>query len=42
MRNLNVQPHLESRLSEDARAYHLLDALSTRPPVAYLKKVTQT
>ncbi len=42
MRNLNVQPHLESRLSEDARAYHVLGAVRTRPPVAFLKKVTQT
>ena len=30
-----------SRLKEDERAYHALDALNTRPAVTYLRKVTQ-
>ena len=30
-----------SRLSDDARAYHVLSELNTRPAVTYLKKVTQ-
>ncbi len=30
-----------SQLSTDARAYHVLNALNTRPAVTYLKKVTQ-
>ena len=30
-----------SRLSDDARSYHVLSALNTRPAVTYLKKVTQ-
>ena len=34
----------ESRVSQvatDARAYHVLGELNTRPAVTYLKKVTQ-
>ena len=31
-----------SQLSEDARAYHVLGELNTRPAITYLKKVTQT
>ena len=30
-----------SQLSEDARAYHVLGELNTRPAITYLKKVTQ-
>ena len=30
-----------SRLSEDARAYHVFGELNTRPAITYLKKVTQ-
>ena len=31
-----------SRLSNDARGYHVLSALNTRPAVTYLKKVTRS
>ena len=31
-----------SQLSEDARAYHVLGELNTRPAITYLKKVTRT
>ncbi len=30
-----------SQLSNDARAYHVLSVINTRPAVTYLKKVTQ-
>ena len=30
-----------SQLSDDARGYHVLNELNTRPAVTYLKKVTQ-
>jgi len=31
-----------SQLATDARAYHVLGELNTRPAVTYLKKVTQS
>ena len=40
--DLNDPDSRVSRLSADARAYHVLDVLNTRPAVTYLKKVKRT
>ena len=40
--DLNDPSSRVSQVSEDARAYHVFNALNTRPAVAYLKKVTRT
>ncbi len=40
--DLNDPESRVSRLSADARSYHVLGVLNTRPAVTYLKKVTDT
>ncbi len=40
--DMNDPESRASQLSDDARAYHVLGELNTRPAITYLKKVTQT